>query len=99
MEVLKNPIPYTGEILLAVALPKVALCRFLYSAYVDRKEFVKFFSGLQQLMMTNQEEAIAQIAVFGMECTLTGRIIKDTSQLSKRTKEFVWLKGRSFFVV
>jgi len=37
-------------------------------------------------MMTNQEEAIAQITAFGMECALTGRIRKDTGKISTHTK-------------
>ncbi len=91
-EILKNPMPYAGEILLCAAMPQVAFARFLYSAYADRKEYVIFFSGMQQLIATNPAEAMAQLATFGVEFALTGRLMKDANQISARAKEF----GRLF---
>ena len=72
-------------------MPHVAFARLLYSAYVDRKQYVEFFSQIQSLASNNPQEACAQLAAFGVEFVFTGRLIKNTNQLSKHAKEFARL--------
>ena len=72
-------------------MPHVAFARLLYSAYVDRKQYVEFFSQIQSLANNNPQEACAQLAAFGVEFVFTGRLIKNTNQLSKHAKEFARL--------
>ena len=74
-EIIANPAPYAGELLLCATMPQVAFTRLLYSAYVDRKQYVEFFSQIQSLANNNPQEACAQLAAFGVEFALTGRLI------------------------
>jgi hypothetical protein len=90
-EILKDPLPYAGNILLIAVAPELALMLFLDEMCANRKQIAEFCTHMKNLARDDPKEAAAHAAAFLVECALTGRLIKNASQLSKHAKEFARL--------
>jgi hypothetical protein len=90
-EILKDPLPYAGNILFIAVAPDLALAHFVFEVCANRKQIAEFCTHMATFARNNPKEAAAYGAAFAVECALTGRLIKNASQLSKHAKEFAQL--------